>query len=158
MPTDHGRLPVVCDASSCTEGLERLTVGTERLYPGLRIVDAVEFVDEHILGALTIATRIDSLALHPTCSSTQLGTNDALSRVAEEVVIPDGWGCCGFAGDRGMLHTELTASATRHEAAAIADREFSAYASTNRTCELGMARATGHPDQHVLEVLAQVTR
>jgi D-lactate dehydrogenase len=160
--SEHGRLPIVCDASSCTEGLERLTVGIEELYPGLRIADAVEFVDEHVLGALTIATRIDSLALHPTCSSTQLGTNDALSRiaaaVAQEVVIPDDWGCCGFAGDRGMLHPELTASATRPEATAIADREFSAYASTNRTCELGMARATGHPYQHVLEVLAQVTR
>ncbi len=30
---------------------------------------------------------------------------------------PDDWGCCAFAGDRGMLHPELTASATAAEAA-----------------------------------------
>ena len=31
--------------------------------------------------------------------------------------------------------------------------EFDAYASCNRTCELGLTRATGHPYQHVLELL-----
>ena len=44
----------------------------------------------------------------------------ALSRVAvgvaDEVIVPDAWGCCAFAGDRGMLHPELTASATTLEA------------------------------------------
>ena len=158
----HGQLPVVCDAASCTEGLERLFAGAEELYPGLRFVDSIAFVDEQVLGKLPPAARIESLALHPTCSSTHLGTNEALSRIAAgvavDVVIPDDWGCCAFAGDRGMLHPELTASATRREAASIADREFSAYASTNRTCELGMTRATGHPYQHLLEVLEQVTR
>jgi D-lactate dehydrogenase len=160
--SDHGRLPVVCDAASCTEGLERLMVGAAESYPGLRIVDAVAFVDEHVLVGLTVSDKIASLALHPTCSSTHLGTNEALSRIAAEVavevVIPDDWGCCAFAGDRGMLHPELTASATRREAASLADRSFTAYASTNRTCELGMTRATGHPYQHLLEVLEQVTR
>ena len=33
-----------------------------------------------------------------------------------------------------------------------------AYASVNRTCELGMTRATGHPYQHLLEILEAVTR
>ena len=31
--------------------------------------------------------------------------------------------------------------------------EFDAYVSCNRTCEIGMTRATGHPYQHILEVL-----
>ena len=158
----HGELPVVCDAASCSEGLEHLIGDGGSSYPGLRIVDAVAFVDEHIMPGLNIGRRLESLALHPTCSSTHLGTNDALRRigaaVAVDVVIPDGWGCCGFAGDRGMLHPELTASATWREAASVAEREFSAYASTNRTCELGMTRATGHPYQHLLEVLEQVSR
>lgn len=160
--SNHGRLPVVCDAASCTEGLARMIGNVDDRYPGLRIIDAVTFVDEHILPLLSVDSRLGSLALHPTCSSTHLGTNEALQRigsaVADEVVIPDGWGCCGFAGDRGMLHPELTASATWREAAAVAERDFSAYASTNRTCELGMTRATGHSYQHVLEVLEQVTR
>ena len=57
-----------------------------------------------------------------------------------------------------MLHPELTASATAPEARDVARRPATAYASVNRTCELGMTRATGHPYQHVLEVLEEVTR
>lgn len=156
----QGELPIVCDAASCTEGLEALlAVVSEE--SRLRIVDAVAFIDEHVLPSLPAGRRIGSLALHPTCSSTRMGLNDALGRVAtavaEDVVIPDNWGCCAFAGDRGMLHPELTASATAREAASIAERDFDAYASVNRTCELGMTRATGHPYQHVLELLADVT-
>ena len=64
--------------------------------------------------------------------------------------MPDDWGCCAFAGDRGLLHPELTASATRAEAADLAKRAFAAYASVNRTCELGMTRATGQPYRHLL--------
>lgn len=160
--SDHGRLPVICDAASCTEGLERLAAGAEELYPDLRFIDAIAFVDEHVLEGLTVTRKIGSLALHPTCSSTHLGTNDALRRIGEAiaatVVVPDGWGCCAFAGDRGMLHPELTASATRREAESVATRSFDAYASTNRTCELGMTRATGHQYEHLLEVLERATQ
>jgi D-lactate dehydrogenase len=161
--TGGGALPVVCDAASCTEGLEVLLAGVERAH-GRRIetVDAVAFVASDVMPALTVTQRIASLALHPTCSSTHLGINDhlmALARlVADEVVVPDGWGCCAFAGDRGMLHPELTASATAAEAAAVGGREFEAYASCNRTCEIGMTRATGHPYRHVLELLERATR
>jgi D-lactate dehydrogenase len=160
--SDHGRLSVVVDAASCTEGVERLIGADDERFPGLRVVDAVLFVDEHVLNSLTVTAPIGSLALHPTCSSTQLGTNEALSRIAgtiaSEVVIPDGWGCCGFAGDRGMLHPELTASATAREAASVTSRAFDAYASTNRTCELGLTRATGHAYEHLLETLERATR
>ena len=69
------------------------------------------------------------------------------------VEVPDNWRCCGFAGDRGMLHPELTASATSREAGDVADGDFDAYVSCNRTCEIGMSRATGHQYLHVLEVL-----
>ncbi|MFJ6453978.1 FAD-binding and (Fe-S)-binding domain-containing protein [Paenarthrobacter sp. NPDC091669] len=156
----HGELPVVCDAASCTEGLETLLTivsGESRL----RIVDAVAFVDEHVIHTLPLGKKIGSLALHPTCSSTRMGLNAALGRVAaavaEEVIIPEDWGCCAFAGDRGMLHPELTAAATASEARSVNERNFDAYASLNRTCELGMTRATGHQYQHVLELLASVT-
>ena len=158
----HGRIPVVCDAASCTEGVEQLIGSSDRRYPGLRIIDAVQFVDERVLGQLTVTTPLGSLALHPTCSSTHLGTNDTLSRIAatiaDEVVVPEGWGCCAFAGDRGMLHPELTASATSREADSVKSRDFDAYASTNRTCELGLTRATGQQYEHLLETLERATR
>jgi len=91
-----------------------------------------------------------------------MGLNPALSRVAaavaDEVHVPLDWGCCAFAGDRGMLHPELTASATAREAAEVRALDADAHASCNRTCELGMTRATGKEYRHVLELLAEVTR
>jgi D-lactate dehydrogenase len=158
--TDFGQIPVVCDATSCTEGLIRMI---ETTHPGIRVVDAVAFVDQHVLPRLTVQHKIGSLVLHPTCSSTHLGLNDALSRiggaVADRVDIPIDWGCCAFAGDRGMLHPELTASATAREAAAVlAAGEYDGYASLNRTCELGLTRATGKDYRHVLELLEIATK
>jgi D-lactate dehydrogenase len=159
--SEEGRLPVVVDAASCTEGLAKY-LGEE----GIRVLDAVAFVDATVLPRLPEARRLPSLVVHPTCSSTQLGVNPALLRVAaaaaEEVVQPEDWSCCAFAGDRGLLHPELTASATAPEARsvarAVARHPAAAYASVNRTCELGMTRATGQPYRHVLEVLEEATR
>jgi D-lactate dehydrogenase len=90
-----------------------------------------------------------------------MGINPALLRVAgaaaDEVHVPDDWGCCAFAGDRGMLHPELTESATAPEAAEVAATGSAAHASLNRTCELGMTRATGRPYRHVLQLLDEAT-
>jgi D-lactate dehydrogenase len=153
--TRDGELPVVCDASSCTEGLEVLLEAAGE--HGIRVLDAVAFVASTVLPKLPDGDRIESLTLHPTCSSTRLGINGALHQVAaavaDEVVVPDDWSCCAFAGDRGMLHPELTASATALESAEAALVHSTAHASLNRTCELGMTRATGQPYRHVLELL-----
>jgi len=155
-----GELPVVCDASSCTEGL-RHAIEAEGA-SGLRVVDAVTFAADELVPRLAVPRRLGSLALHPTCSSVRLGTVEALRAVAgacaEHVEVPEGAGCCAFAGDRGMLHPELTASATAAEAAAVRAGSFDAYASCNRTCEIGLARATGRPYRHVLEILESLTR
>lgn len=162
--TRNGELPIVCDASSCTEGL-RQAVESDVPAAGqraLRMVDAVDFAAERILPRLPGHGKLESLALHPTCSSTRMGLNDALGAVAgavaERVEVPENWGCCAFAGDRGMLHPELTASATAKQAAEVAEMGAAAHASCNRTCELGMTRATGAQYRHVLELLEEVTR
>ena len=159
--TRGGELPVVCDASSCTEGLLQSIAATPS-GTALTIVDAVEFVATRVLSGLPPHERIASLSLHPTCSSTRLGTNGHLAEVAAEVAesvrVPEDWGCCAFAGDRGMLHPELTESATRVQAQQVRDADSEAHASCNRTCELGMTRATGREYQHVLELLAAATR
>ena len=157
--TDAGRLPVICDASSCTEGLiEALQRVSPEAGALIRVIDAVEFAAIELLPRLAAPARLASLTLHPTCSSGRLGVDTALRSigafVAEEVVVPVGWGCCAFAGDRGMLHPELTREATRHEATEVRSDRSEAYASCNRTCEIGMTRATGFAYQHILEVLA----
>ncbi len=161
--TRDGELDIICDASSCTEGLLH-TIESDVAAPGqrpLHVVDAVAFAAERILPVLGGGwRRIESLALHPSCSSTRMGLNPALEKVAgavaEKVQVPENWGCCGFAGDRGMLHPELTESATAAQAADVAAMGAAAHASCNRTCELGMTRATGEGYRHVLELLAEV--
>ncbi|WP_248960458.1 FAD-binding and (Fe-S)-binding domain-containing protein [Sphaerisporangium perillae] len=160
-----GALPIVCDAASCTEGLDTMRQAAGRAggdHASLRFVDAIEFVHGRVLPGLTVTAPLSSIAVHHTCSSTQLGTNAMMTAIAEhiagEVLVPLDWGCCGFAGDRGLLHPELTASATEREAAEVKAGEFQAYASANRTCELGMSMATGRDYQHLLELLERATR
>ncbi len=157
LASDGGRLPVVSDGVSCTEGFLTMADGS-----ALDVIDAVDFAERVLLPRLSVTRQLESVALHPTCSSEHLGVSGSMRRIAEaisgEAVIPDDWGCCAFAGDRGMLHPELTASATRAEAAALAGRAFTAYASVNRTCEIGMTRATGQPYRHLLELLEEATR
>jgi D-lactate dehydrogenase len=152
--SDHGRLPVVCDNSSCSEGL---VLALEKAHPSLRVIDAVDFAAEQILPRLDVDATLGSVVVHPTCSSSRAGSNPNLltlaAAVAGDVTVPQDWGCCAFAGDRGMLHPELTASATALESAEVDAHKFDAYVSCNRTCEIGMTRATGHPYQHILEVL-----
>ncbi|MFP3514346.1 hypothetical protein SB775_33145, partial [Peribacillus sp. SIMBA_075] len=48
--TRDGQLPVVCDASSCTEGLRILLESAQE--SGVRVIDAVEFVDAEVLPRL----------------------------------------------------------------------------------------------------------
>lgn len=159
-----GELPILCDASSCTEGLLH-SIEHEVVPEGgkpLTIIDVVDYTAEHILPLLPAGQKVQSLALHPTCSSTRMGLNPALQSVAEavaqEVRVPENWGCCAFAGDRGMLHPELTESATKEQAAEVKNFGASAHASCNRTCELGMTRATEESYEHVLELLERATR
>jgi D-lactate dehydrogenase len=163
--SDGGRLPIVCDNSSCSEGLVLALEKAIEKHPEFRtmqMVDAVDFAAERILPHLDVQSRLGSVVLHPTCSSTRAGSNANLAKLADavaaEYTIPDDWGCCAFAGDRGMLHPELTASATAGESAEVRAGEFDAYASCNRTCEIGMTRATEHQYQHILELLDHATR
>ena len=155
--TDGGRLPVVVDASSCTHGFLEMAEGI-----GITVIDAIQFVDEYVLDNLKVGRKVESVTLHPTCSSTHLGIVDTLKRVAaaaaEDVCVPAEWNCCGYAGDRGMLHPELTHSATKREAAQAKEANSQCHASSNRTCELGLTAATGKDYEHVLEILERVSR
>ena len=163
--SDHGALPIVCDNSSCSEGLVlslEKAIDKHPEYRAMRLLDAVDFAAEHILPRITVTDPLESIVVHPTCSSTRAGSNIHLLELAyataSSVTVPDDWGCCAFAGDRGMLHPELTKSATTRESGEVRAGEFDAYVSCNRTCEIGMTRATGHPYQHVLEVLDRHSR
>ncbi|NGO69610.1 FAD-binding and (Fe-S)-binding domain-containing protein [Streptomyces boncukensis] len=150
--TDGGELPLVVDASSCTLGIAHevvpyLTPANAKLHERLTVVDSLVWAADELLPRLTVERRVGTAVLHPTCSMRHLGDEEQLRRVAEacaeQVEVPLDAGCCAFAGDRGMLHKELTLSATAKEAAQVRERPYDAYLSANRTCEIGMDYATG---------------
>lgn len=155
-----GTIPLVCDASSCTEGLSVMQRAEGSLTNPA--IDVLQFVHEVVLPRLPVPQRMSRVVVHPTCSTTHLGSTDALLElartVADDVFVPPSWGCCAFAGDRGLLHPELTRSATAAQAAEVRLVEADAHVSCNRTCELAMTRATGRDYRHVLELLEEGTR
>ncbi|MEV5583150.1 FAD-binding and (Fe-S)-binding domain-containing protein [Streptomyces parvus] len=165
--TAGGTLPLVVDASSCTLGIAEevvpyLTEDNRALHRELTVVDSLVWAAEELLPHLTVFRTAGSAVLHPTCSMEHLGDVGQLRALAEacaqEVVVPDDAGCCAFAGDRGMLHKELTDSATAKEAAEVGRRPYDAYLSANRMCEIGMERATGRPYRSALIELEHATR
>jgi D-lactate dehydrogenase len=154
--TDGGRLPLVIDANSCTQALRATQVPDT----SVAVLDAIEWV-QRLLPALTITRKVGSVAVHPTCSARHMGLVHRLQEVAatlaDEVVVPAAATCCGFAGDRGMLHPELTAAATADEAAELAGRTFDAHLCGNRTCEIGLSEATGKPYTSFVHLLDELT-
>jgi D-lactate dehydrogenase len=162
----EGELPIVIDATSCTQGLiEDVPVGltdeARERHSKLELLDSIAWA-QRLLPKLEISRKVGAVAVHPTCSARHLELTRPLEVVArelaDEVYVPPSSHCCGFAGDRGMLHPELTESATHDEAAEVADREFDAYVSSNRTCEAGLERATGKPYASFIYLLEEGTR
>ncbi len=165
--TDGGHLPVIVDATSCTLGLVHeiepyLDEAAAQQHAALRIVDSIQWARDELLPRLEVRSKVGSAVIHSTCAGAHLGLGSALAQVAsavvEEVTVPVYGTCCGFAGDRGMLHPELTDSAGVEQAAELEGRDFDAYLCSNRTCELGMTRAVGHEYASFLYLLEQATR
>jgi D-lactate dehydrogenase len=150
-------IQVVSDASSCSQGLQNLLGPTL-----ITTKDLVQFIAESVLPKLEISKKVTTLALHPTCSGVEMGTNKYLNHIAQsisqEVITPLDWSCCGFAGDRGLLHPELTESATEKEAIEIKDQEIQYFASTNKPCQIALSTATGKKYVHIVELLDELSR
>jgi D-lactate dehydrogenase len=164
--TGEGGLPAVIDASSCTHGIvselgAALDEENAERLEKLEVLDATDWARDRLLPNLEVA-KAGAIAVHPTCSGRHLGMDRRLRKLAvelaDDVFVPPSAACCGFAGDRGLLHPELTAAATQEEAAEVRGRSFDAHISTNRTCEIGMERATGRPYVHAIQLLEELTR
>jgi D-lactate dehydrogenase len=150
----EGKDPVVTDASPCAGTLQELAAAhLAASGRRLRMLDFPAFWASEVLSSRPASRRRPGTAvLHPTCTLVKTGGLDDLLRVArahsEVVVVPPGAECCGFAGDRGFLVPELTASATVREAADVRQGAWgpgAGFYSTCRTCEIGMSRAVGRP-------------
>ena len=164
--SDGGRLPVVVDTSPCTYGVKasrpNLTPENQERFDRLRILDGVEFTHDALLPKLAAKRKAGTVALHPVCSVTKMNLGVKLEGIArfcsDDVLVPLSAGCCAFAGDRGFLHPELTASATKDEAAEVKAKGCDEHLSSSRTCEIGMTRATGEIYRSYMFLLERVTR
>jgi D-lactate dehydrogenase len=159
-----GRDPVVADASPCAGTLADLAVSRLRESGRtLRVLDFPSFWAREVLPRIPAPPRRPGTAvLHPTCTLIKSGGLPDLLAVAqahaETVIVPRSAECCGFAGDLGFRLPELTASATRNEAAevrALVDGNGAGLYSTCRTCEIGMTRAVGRPYASILHLVHQ---
>jgi D-lactate dehydrogenase len=165
--SDGGRLPVVVDATSCTLGLAHEIVpylDEDRLarHQTLTITDSLTWAAQELLPHLSVLERVPSAVIHSTCSMSQLNLRPDLetvvAAVSDEVLVPNTMTCCAFAGDRGLLHPELTATATAAEAREVSQMKAAAHVSANRTCEIGMEHATGEVYESAILLLEEATR
>jgi D-lactate dehydrogenase len=156
----------VIDASSCAHGIssevpEALDDERRERLAGVRVLDAVTWANEHLLPRLEVRRRATSATVHPPCSARHLGLAGSLEALAftlaDDVVVPVAATCCGMAGDRGLLHPELTAAATADEADEVTARTFDAYLCSNRTCEIALEQSTGRPYSSVVQLLEEAT-
>jgi D-lactate dehydrogenase len=138
--SDNGKIPVYVDMSPC---LYRMR---ETLDRRLRLYEPVEFILTHLAGRLKFRKLPETVAIHTTCSAAKMGLSARFRTLAEmcadRVVIPDGVGCCGWAGDRGFTFPELNTSALAGLRSGIPADCAGGY-STSRTCEIGLSLHSG---------------
>jgi len=167
--SEDGRLPIVIDTSSCTYTLRQyagdasdLTFEEHQIFEKLTLLDGLELMHDVLLPALEVQPMADAVVLHPNCSSRKMNLQDKMSaiasRCAKTVTVPLHLDCCAFAGDRGLLFPELTASATSLESTEVNARPYDGYYSSNITCEMGMTLATQHNYHSIIYLLEQASR
>jgi len=151
----NGKYPVLVDMSPC---LYRMN---EVFTSGLRLYEPVKFVLDHIAQNLPLTQLPETVAIHTTCSAEKMGLAGDLKKLAgqcaQNVVVPHGIGCCGWAGDRGFTFPELNASALAPLRQSLPDECTAGY-STSRTCEIGLSLHSGKHYQSVLYLVEKASR
>jgi D-lactate dehydrogenase len=125
---------VIIDGSSCHQTM---------LSQSSSVIELTEFIAQRMLDKFEVS-KYPKIIVHPTCSG-ESGANKAMLEIAEaiadEVITPIDWKCCGFAGDRGLLVPELTSNATKLEVAEIENLD-GVFVSNNQPCQIGLNGAT----------------
>jgi D-lactate dehydrogenase len=152
--TEGGTYPVVFDTSPCAFRMKTLQDAK------VSVQDITEFLHDAVLDKLSLKKVVRKVALHTTCSTQKMDLQAKLKHLveqcAEDVVIPDQVGCCGFAGDKGFNTPELNSHALRHLNDAL-EGVTEGY-STSRTCEIGLSEKSGFPYRSVVYLLEECSR
>ncbi len=136
-----GEYPVLCDQSPC---LHRM----RKKMRSLQLYEPAEFILTFLRDRLEFHRSDIPVAVHLTCSMRLMKLDRAMLELAglcsSDVLVPEGVGCCGFAGDKGMTKPELNAYALRNLRGQVRGRVPVGY-SNSRTCEIGLSAASGVP-------------
>ena len=152
--SEHGKYPVVCDQSPCLHRMKQ-HITKVKLY------ESTEFIWKFLKERLVFVKTDKPVALHLTCS-TRIMKIDGIVRdlammCSDSVLVPEGVGCCGFAGDKGMTHPELNAYALRKLRKQIQDSGIEVGYSNSRTCEIGLQNNAGIPYRSIVYLVNSCT-
>ena len=153
--SEEGRYPVICDQSPC---LHRMKQKMTRV----QLYESAEFVWKFLRDKLVFTQKDTPVALHLTCSTKLMKIDRIVYELAclcsSSVLVPEGVGCCGFAGDKGMTHPELNAYALRKLAAQIEEKGIKVGYSNSRTCEMGLQTNSGIPYRSIIYLVNECTQ
>ena len=152
--SEQGKYPIMCDQSPC---LHRMRKCITRM----QLYEPVEFIWEYLRERLEFTPIDRHIALHFTCSTREMGLVDKMTSLARlcsnNVFLPEGVGCCGFAGDRGWTHPEVNRWALRKLRRQLEDNRIEMGYSNSRTCEVGLETNGGIPYQSIVYLVNEVT-
>ena len=152
--SEQGKYPIVCDQSPC---LHRMRKCITRM----QLYEPVEFIWEYLRERLEFTPIDRHIALHFTCSTREMGLVDKMTRLARlcsnNVFLPEGVGCCGFAGDRGWTYPEVNRWALRKLRKQLEDNRIEMGYSNSRTCEVGLETNGGIPYLSIVYLVNEVT-
>ena len=153
--SEHGKYDIVCDQSPCLYRMK------QKIFK-MHLYDSAEFIWEKMRDRLEFVQGDTPIAIHLTCSTRKMGIESAMIGLAQlcstNVLIPEGVGCCGFAGDKGMSHPELNAYALRKLRSQIEKNCIEVGYSNSRTCEIGLATNSGVPYRSIIYLVNEHTR
>lgn len=138
--SEEGRYPILCDQSPC---LHRMKHKIKKM----RLYEPAEFILGFLADRLDFHQTDTPVAIHLTCSMRLMHKTGKMLELARmcstNVLVPEGVGCCGFAGDKGMTHPELNKYALRKLKDQV--KGIPVGYSNSRTCEIGLATNSGIP-------------
>jgi D-lactate dehydrogenase len=152
--SEQGKYPVLCAQSPC---LHRM----KKVMKKMKLYEPAEFIMEYLVPRLDFHPIDRPIALHITCSTRQMGVADDLINLAKlcstKVFLPEGVGCCGFAGDRGFTFPELNKYGLRKLRPQIEANHIEVGYSNSRTCEIGLETNTGIPYMSIVYLVNECT-
>ncbi len=177
--SEEGKYPVLCAQSPCLHRMRKVMGEQEqsdacigsaereearpegKVMKKMKLYEPAEFIMKYLVDRLDFHPTDKHIALHLTCSTRQMGVDKDMIALAKlcsnNVFLPEGVGCCGFAGDRGFTFPELNKYGLRKLRPQIEANRIEVGYSNSRTCEIGLETNTGIPYMSIVYLVNECT-